>query len=218
LAEETTRMPDHRIEVFDLGLNLLEATETGLQAETFTRKKELSAALVERLTSDELRMLGGRRVQVGESKFQWHGCQRVEINAIPIMERVPYLESQLAAIPELLGKVRPPDAELPMLARSIYEERIHARIHAEIERRINIHAIANRAYDQITHPELDDPNLAQDLEDRLQLLPSDPWRIALAALLRPKMSTIRGDEIRSVVDVAIREELGDAGGPEGGAE
>jgi hypothetical protein len=215
LAEETTRMPDHRIEVFDLGLNLLEAIEMGLQAETFTRKKELSAALVERLTSDELRIFGGRRVQVGESKFQWHGCQRVEINAIPIMERIAYLESQLAAIPELLGKVRPPDAELPRLARSIYEGHIHARIHAEIECRFDIHAIANRAYDQIKHPELDDPNLPQDLADRLHHLPSDPWRIVLAVLLRPKMNTILGDEIRSVVDVAIREELGDAGGPGG---
>jgi hypothetical protein len=218
LAEETTRMPDHRIEVFDLGLTLQEGIEMGLQAETFTRKSELSAALVERLTSDELRMFGGRRVQVGESKFQWHGCQRVEINAIPIMERVEYLESQLAAIPELLGKVRPPDVEMPRLARSIYEGQIRARIHAEIERRIDIHTIANRAFDQITHPELDDPALSQALEERLKLLPSDPWRIALAVLLRPKMSTILGDEIRSVVDVAIREELGDAGGPEGGAE
>jgi hypothetical protein len=52
-------MPDHRIEVFDLGLNIEEAIEMGLQTETFTRKKELFAALVERLTSDELRMFGG---------------------------------------------------------------------------------------------------------------------------------------------------------------
>jgi hypothetical protein len=72
-------------------------------------------------------MFGGRRVQVGESKFQWHGCQRVEINAIPIMERVAYLESQLEVTRELLGKVQPPDAELPRLIRSIYDDRIRAR-------------------------------------------------------------------------------------------
>jgi hypothetical protein len=82
LAEETKRLPDHRIEIFDLGLNIEEAIEMGLQTETFTRKKDLSAALVERLTPDELRMFGGRRVQVGESKFQWHGCQRVEISRL----------------------------------------------------------------------------------------------------------------------------------------
>jgi hypothetical protein len=165
-------------------------------------------------------MFGGRRVQIGESKFQWHGCQRVEINAIPIMERVAYLESQLEAIPELLGKVQPPDAELPRLARSIYEGRIRARIHDEIHRRIDIMAIAAHAYDQMGHPELDDPNMPQELEDRLNLFSSDPWRVALAGLLRSKMSAISDDEIKSVVDAGIREELGDGHDvtPGGGAE
>jgi hypothetical protein len=38
---------------------------------------------------------------------------------------------------------------------------------------------------------------------------SDPWRVALAGLLRSKMSAISDDEIKSVVDAGMREELGD---------
>ena len=109
------------------------------------------------------------------------------------MERVAYLESQLEAIPELLGKVQPPDAELPRLIRSIYDDRIRARIHDEIQRRIDIMAIANHAYNRIGHPALDDPNMHQELEDRLNLLSSHPWRVALA--MQAAGWTLRSDII-----------------------
>ena len=45
LGEETARMPDHNIEVIDLGLTVPQAIEHGLETESFTRKKELPTDL-----------------------------------------------------------------------------------------------------------------------------------------------------------------------------
>ena len=42
LAEETARMPEHSVEIIDLGFKLEEALELGLLTETFTRKIALT--------------------------------------------------------------------------------------------------------------------------------------------------------------------------------
>ena len=75
LAEATRAMPDHRIEVIDLGLRLEETLDLGLQTETFDRKKRLSTGL--HLTEKEREAFVGIRV----GKKSWR-CQRVEINAL----------------------------------------------------------------------------------------------------------------------------------------
>ena len=46
LGEATDRMPDHNIEVIDLGLTVPQAIDYGLETEQFTRKVELPADLV----------------------------------------------------------------------------------------------------------------------------------------------------------------------------
>ena len=46
LGEATRRMPDHNIDVIDLGLTALQADEIGLETEAFTRRKALPADLV----------------------------------------------------------------------------------------------------------------------------------------------------------------------------
>ena len=50
LGEETARMPDHHVEVIDLGLTVDDAIELGMDAEPYTRESALPARLVPRLT------------------------------------------------------------------------------------------------------------------------------------------------------------------------
>jgi hypothetical protein len=112
LAQETARMPNHRIQVFDLGLKLEEAIEAGYQTETFSRESELPATIIPLLSENERKRFEGNKTQIGPNKWIWKDCQRVEINAIPIKERADYLERQLAKIDGLLPKVKPPGSEL----------------------------------------------------------------------------------------------------------
>src|SRR5512132_3418626 len=102
LGEATRRMPDHQIEVVDLGLTVADAIERGLAAETFTRRKALSWQLRSRLTATEREWFGG-------SPAGWKSwiCQRVELNAFTAPDLVAYVEAGLDAA-GATGKIVPP--------------------------------------------------------------------------------------------------------------
>lgn len=53
LAEPTERMPDHRLDVIDIGLGLEEGLGMGLQTETFIRKKAMPEGILPALTDRE---------------------------------------------------------------------------------------------------------------------------------------------------------------------
>src|SRR5262249_25554372 len=81
LREETKRMPGYHVDVIDLGLSWSGAMALGLEAETFTRKKELPKGLL--LTPDERRAFEGRRQSRSlsdDDRATWI-AQRVELNA-----------------------------------------------------------------------------------------------------------------------------------------
>jgi hypothetical protein len=102
LGEATRRMPDHEIEVVDLGLSVADAIERGLAAETFTRRKALSWQLRSRLTATEREWFGGSPA----GRNSWI-CQRVELNAFTAPDLVAYVEAGLEAA-GATGKVVPP--------------------------------------------------------------------------------------------------------------
>ena len=143
LAEETERMPEHCIKVYDLGVFLEDAIAAGYQSETFTRKTALPSTLT--LTDFEREQFTGRRVSTGYDKGEWVDCVRVEINAIPIRERIPYLEAQLAKIPDLLPKVIPPPDVLIATAERRLSSRIEMTIADAVKHRINLDTIIDRA-------------------------------------------------------------------------
>jgi uncharacterized membrane protein len=128
LSEETRRMPEHRIDVYDLGVGLEAALDAGYQSETFVRKKALPEALT--LTEFERTKFTGKENEVGYGKVEWRDCVRVEINAIPPRERIPYIEARLRAIPELLPKVLPTSDVLEITAQRQTDEELHDRISA----------------------------------------------------------------------------------------
>ena len=105
LSEETRRMPDHSVEVVDLGLRLEEALEVGLQCEKASRKRKLPARLASGLSPLELEYFTGER-KTEKSWVYW----RVELNAMSAPELVEFIETKLAEN-DVRGKVVPPDDE-----------------------------------------------------------------------------------------------------------
>jgi hypothetical protein len=118
LREETDRMPGYAVEVIDLGLKLEDALTMDLGVEEFTRRKALPEGLV--FTNTERAYFEGRRA--GDRVWV---CQRVELNAFSAPALVAYIEQKLQQA-GVRGKVIPPDAELPRLAREAYRQQFRA--------------------------------------------------------------------------------------------
>jgi hypothetical protein len=123
LGEATRRMPDHHVEVTDLGLTIADAVALGLQAETFTRKKALPARLVSRLTDVEREWFGGTRI--GYSRQ--YSCRRVELNAFNGPALIAYIESGLKAN-GAPGKVIPPRSVLRREERDFLDGIVEERV------------------------------------------------------------------------------------------
>lgn len=220
LAEQTDRMPDHKIDVFDIGLRLAEAQAMGLQTETFTRKQALPTPLLPLLSEEERRLFEGTRMRVGENRFEWRGCQRVEINAIPVRERIAYLErhflkfsrrpeSGAAMEPALLPKVSPPPADLAAYARQSFESSIRARIREAIDRCIDLDAIAARVFHRMSAPvTFDAVPLQAELETSLSDFPDLTWSESLRRIVGRQTAGMLDDRRISIeVSTAIREQI-----------
>lgn len=97
IAEETARMPNHRVDVVDLGLCVADAISLDTDPETFTRKKALPAWMTDRLDEIEQEWFEGRLVvpKGREGGPQWE-CQRVELNGPTTPQLIAHIEAQLA--------------------------------------------------------------------------------------------------------------------------
>lgn len=78
LAEPTEGMPDHHLDVIDMGLRLEEGLEMGLQTETFTHKKALPEDILPMLTDKELELFTGEQWQIQRDpdRFEWRNSRR----------------------------------------------------------------------------------------------------------------------------------------------
>ena len=92
LAEATRRMPDHSVDVIDLGLTVPQAIDAGLETEKFTRKKDLPAEL--ELDEDAREWFTGEAIQAGYDKHHYE-CTRCELNAFSSDELAEFIEAGL---------------------------------------------------------------------------------------------------------------------------
>jgi hypothetical protein len=91
IGEETRRMPDHCVDVVDLGLTVADAIEHGLPTERFIRKNALPHWMPARLSAVEKDWFEG----AGGYRRPWT-CTRVELNAFTGPDLVSYVEAGLA--------------------------------------------------------------------------------------------------------------------------
>ncbi|MBK8753008.1 MAG: hypothetical protein IPL99_15890 [Candidatus Competibacteraceae bacterium] len=193
LGEPTERMPDHRLEIIDLGLTIEEGLKMELQTETFTRKNAIPEGILPSLTDKEREFFTG---EYDDKARLWRDCERIEINAIKIRNRVSHLESKIAAAfqakPTKPGETptaepRPPIENIRVNVDALLTRLIGDQVRAAIDERIDLDAIAKLAKSGIQTPRIDDA----DLQAALDADAAAPWR----------------DVVRRYADEAIDEQL-----------
>lgn len=210
LREQTKRMPEHRVAVHDLGLFLEPAIDAGWMAETFTRKKAIPETLLPSLSEYELDAFTGEEHAVGVDKTEWRNCTRVEINAIPQDERIPYLEARLAEVPDLLPKVQPPSEVLKETAEAHAADSLETCVREAVAKRLDIDKIVERALEELEPATFEAPALERLTAASLRRWPASFWRwiVEAAAQKRQEKSTTE-EVIEEAVDMAVHELLGE---------
>lgn len=145
LREETGRMPGYSVDVIDIGLKLEAALESGLQTEVFVRKNALPKELV--LSDAERKYFEGKQVSFGK-KPSWE-CQRIEINAMPVPDRIKLIEQKLQEH-GVTQKVIPDADALPDLASDIYDDAIGAYVDRYLDQLLDIDAIREAVREKLT--------------------------------------------------------------------
>ena len=218
-GEATERMPDHHVDLIDIGLHLEEGLAMGLPPETFTRKNALPAGILPALTDQELEAFTGDEYRTkdkqGKGKREWRNCQRIEINAIKVRDRAVYLESKIAPAfqakptkPTKPGEaptptVRPPIETIRATTTSTIDRVINDHIRAAIAERINVDTIAALAKTRVTTL----PIMDEDLQAALDADPAANWRDVVRKYADEAIDEQQASNITHAVISAIWESL-----------
>jgi hypothetical protein len=198
LGEPTKRMPEHNIDVIDLGLTAPQAVELGLETETFTRQKALPSTL--RLDPVALEWFTGEPFSAGYGKTH-HRCIRCELNAFSADGLAAFIEAQLER--HGVTKLVPP-AEV--LAEHVVSVRDGALTELVTDELLNIIDVGALVRQLIT----DNPGLADITEtqvrDRFTNQPAESWRAGVDELVHDTIDTIDGfpDQIRDLLAQQLR--------------
>jgi hypothetical protein len=138
VARETARMPDHRVEVIDLGLTLDTALALGLGTETFSRKSALPARLD--LGETEQRMW---KSDQKASKNRPVTCERVELNAMTYQQLIAYIEDGLAKA-GVTAKVVPDAATIAAVVRDHIRSSVSLRLKDAMENLVDLEALGDK--------------------------------------------------------------------------
>ncbi|MFJ8040492.1 ATP-binding protein [Kitasatospora sp. NPDC096147] len=187
LGEATARMPDHRIEVIDLGLSVDDAIAKGLEAEPDTRESALPARILPHLTPTARAWFTGKPIaRKPDGKPASWRYQRVELNAFSSPELIAYIEEGLARH-HATGKVIPPDSWLSVNAEGSLRHRVAAAVGAAIDAMIP----KDRIIDEILEGLDTDQITAISSTDVAQLhthRPSLSWTDAVPILVGQRLS------------------------------
>ncbi len=171
LGEATRRMPDHSIEVVDLGLTVADAIDQGLASETFTRHKGLSWQLRSGLTGTERQWFEGNH----DGWKSWI-CRRVELNAFTAPDLVAYVEAKLEAA-DATGKIVPPADVLDEQARTEHRTAVEGFVEAYLSDRFDTAALVRTLVEE--HPVDPDRDLAQVVTDAHDADRATWWKTAV---------------------------------------
>ena len=198
LGEATRRMPDHYVDVLDIGLNVADAVEMELPPEPYSRKGGVPATLRWRLTPLEREYFSGQ-----------HG-HRFELNAIlPDTNRIAYIERKLAEN-GVRGKVIPPDDKLPDLAEKIYQEKAEGWVDDALEEVISLTGIKDAVAKEFKEKfKLEDSR--RYIEERHKKDITLLWKAAL----RNELEDIHDehtDALKDAVEAKVHQALADDNG------
>ncbi|PLS79750.1 MAG: ATP-binding protein [Chloroflexi bacterium] len=198
LTEETQRMPGYQVDVIDLGLNLKEALDMGLQTETFTREKKLPSRL--QLSDLEREYFVGKRI----SEKAWR-CRRVELNAMTAPQTVEYIERKLEA-EGALGKVIPPDRRLSSEAQQAFAGMLDEYVDEWVVRLLGLEGIKAALRDEFRDMIPRDLRTAIDTTFGEDV--SRSWRAAVGERVRQELDR-RQDSLKARVRQSILDAVTD---------
>ena len=204
IAEATERMPNHSVEVVDLGLTVADAVSMGLGIEGRIRERELPEWMPDRLSETEREWFVGERI-VSTKKKKW-ACKRVELNALTAPALISYVEAGLAEA-GADAKIMPPR---DVLAEEVSEAHLRESsnhllaIASEI---LDIDGLAERVVEVTSEIATDPGGWITDAyrEDR-----SAYWRTAVLDGIESGL-TASNDQLKSLMMESIRNVSSEAG-------
>ena len=194
LAEETRTSKGLTVKVIDLGLQVADALNMGLESEKLPETKKLPEALTTRLDEIEARFLT---------------TNRIELNAMSTSQLITWLEGSLAKL-GLAKKVIPPDdvlaEEISFNLNDGLRERTDTVVKETIESVLGIDfaQLAQEVLDGITKPKTEGHR--NDLAVYMDTLPTAPWR-SWAENRAQKLESETAKELRTVAETKIKELL-----------
>lgn len=201
LGEETERMPDHHVDVVDLGLTVDAAIELGMDAEPYIRERALPVRLIPRLTDAAREWFTGTVVERDyEGKPAKWRCKRVELNAFTSPGLIAYIEAGLRAC-GADGKVIPPPQVLEAEARRRHDDAVTGEALRIIAELVDADAIADLVAEE-TAARLDFTIDPAEIRARLEQDRSQPWGDAVGAEMAARRRAV---DIRSRVTELLRE-------------
>jgi DNA topoisomerase VI subunit B len=196
LAEETRRMPKHRITMIDLGLSLGEALEMGLETEEFFRKAALPKGLT--LTGLEREYFGGQRRGKG-----WI-CRRVELNAFRPLDLVDHIEEKLKE-KGVRGKVIPSEPYLAFSAKDTLRVMSDSHVREALAAIVDCQAMQKAAAERYESLLPSRDEIMKWVREDLGREPSLSWRQALSRRIsmlalkrRPEAEAVVREHLRSL--------------------
>ena len=198
MAEETDRMPNHNVEVVDLGLKVADAIKLGLPTETFHRKKALPWWMPDRLTDKENEWFEGEHLY----RKRWKGT-RVELNAFTAPALVAYIESALAKH-GATRKVVPPKKVIVEAAEKHHKERVTELVNETIADVVDADDIIETVLQETKDvAKTTQKGIKEDLKDN----PPEPWRTFVTNPIDKRLKD-KEDEIEERVREMLSDHMG----------
>jgi hypothetical protein len=203
LGEETTRMPDHNIQVIDLGLTVDDAIAKGLESEPATRDQALPTLILPRLSKTATQWFQGQvaaRDVHGKPK-QWR-YQRVELNAFSSPQLIAYIEEGLARH-GALGKVIPPGDVIRQDAYSSEQTNLTVLVKEAIAKALPIDTIKDAVRAELGPTRLSHVT-ADDITAYLAAHPTSCWGDAVSNQVNEQIRE-HTERLEAVIDRHIAE-------------
>jgi len=196
LREATRRMPNHNVDVVDIGLTIEDAVDLDLDSEPYYRQKGLPGTLRRRLSDLEREYFRGR------------AGDRFELNAIlPDTRRIEYIERKLEEN-GVRGKVIPPDAALGRLSGEIYREEQDAWVDTVVKEMF-LEDLKEKLSEEFKESfELDASSVRESIEKKFEDDRALSWRDALKkrfAELQEEHADALKESVRKKVAEALKE-------------
>ena len=206
IQDSTKRMPNHNIEVIDLGLRVQDAIDLNISCETFTRKNKLSQGL--ELNAIERDYFGGKLKVIG-TKNSWV-CQRIELNAMSAGQLVDYIDKGISRVIDAQNidkKVIPPEATLNDTANKLLKHDLGVKVDEAISQLLKVGNLKSELLKSIGGSSVFDQEFNQDVSEYLIDNELDTWGDSVQSIVDDKLVAINDDlmtKIKELVEAAIK--------------